>query len=82
MPRQSMVRVLHPHYNPLPHGIYGERVYPTLRDYVEVPRLSTYGAWRMKDLLSPETILTLAKRTNAMEKSARTGMARARGKRA
>jgi hypothetical protein len=82
MPRQSMVRVLHPHYNPLPHGIYGERVYPTLRDYVEVPRLSTHGTWRIKDLLSPETIMALAKRANAMEKSMRAGMVGTKGKRA
>lgn len=48
--RQSMVRVIRPEYNRQKHGDI------QLHDYIEVPRLSTFGTYTLMDMLSNDSI--------------------------
>lgn len=66
--KQRMVTVLHPNFNPHPNGLRGDRVFPSLNDYITVPWISTLGTYRVTDLLPTETIGALARMANAMEK--------------
>ena len=56
---QSMRRILRPDFEPYPNGYRGERVYPTLADYIEVPRLHLQGRWRLQDTLSDQSMLNM-----------------------
>lgn len=59
-----MVRVLRPSFK---SSINDRRVYPKLSDYIEVPRLSTYGTYAVVDLISDEQRIALATFTNELE---------------
>ena len=54
---QSMVRVLRADFRPKDR--HGKPITPTLNDYVEAPRLSTYGTFRLLEMLSMEELAGL-----------------------
>lgn len=62
--RQSMVRVLHPDFKP--RDRQGNRITPTLADYIEVPRLSTYGTYEVVQMLPMEKLARLAILRNSL----------------
>ena len=55
--QQSMVRVIREDFRPKDR--HGKPNIPTLNDYVEVPRLSTYGTFRVLEMLSMEELAEL-----------------------
>ena len=50
---QSMVRVLHPQFSP-------RLAIARASDYVEVPRLETYGTWPLSQMISEPSLIRLA----------------------
>lgn len=58
---ESMVRVIRPEYNRAKHGDI------RLSDYVEVPRLSTFGTFPLMDMLSNTSIVNVINTYNALK---------------
>lgn len=56
--KQTMVRVLRDDFKS--YDRRGDRIIPTLNDYVNVPRLSTYGTNSIATMLPMETLAKLA----------------------
>jgi len=56
MSKQSMTRVLRPEFKSV---VNGKKNIPALRDYIEVPRLSTHGSWKVVETLPFETLARL-----------------------
>lgn len=58
--KHTMVRVLRPDFqSQVRHGSKMVRNTPTLGDYIEVPRLSTFGTWQIVETLPTETLSKL-----------------------
>jgi hypothetical protein len=67
-----LVTVINPNFNPYPEGVRGPRAYPTMNDYYSLPVISTYGTFRVLDMLSADAKIALAELTNQMERTTRS----------
>ena len=56
-PKESMVRIIRPDFRRYDRD--NRIVIPTLSDYIEVPRLSTFGTWQIVETLPMETLARL-----------------------
>lgn len=71
----TYVRILRPDFKRL---VNGQLNYPTIRDYITVSRLSTYGQNKMVDLIPPEQLAALKILTNELERKRDREMVRRR----
>ena len=56
--KESMVRILRPDF--VPKDRHGNTIVPKLSDYIEVPRMTQRGEFRIVDLLPMETLAGLS----------------------
>ena len=54
----TFVQILRPDF--VNRDRYGNNITPKLADYIVVPRLSTYGTYRIVDMLPFETLVELS----------------------